>query len=57
MGRSKVYQDPINHHMDMERSLLERVRAEALRREVSANFLINRAIERALDLWEGQELP
>ena len=34
----------------------KRLRAEAARREVSVNFLGERAIEQALDVWEKQKL-
>ena len=36
--------------------LLERLRAEAARRDVSVNYLVTKAVERALPAWEGATL-
>lgn len=36
--------------------LHKRLLAEAERRDVSVNYLVSRACERALERWEGQEL-
>ena len=38
-------------------ALRDRLQGEAVRRMVSVNYLIERAIEESLDLWEGQQLP
>jgi len=56
MPRPKPYGTRISIGVRLPDKLYLRLHAEAERREVSANWLIERALERTLPAWEAQDL-
>lgn len=57
IGRPRMYDDDrVQIQIRIDPKLLQRLKKEALRRCVSKNLLVERAIEEALNTWEGESL-
>lgn len=57
IGRPRMYDDDrVQIQIRIDPKLLKRLKVEALRRCVSKNLLVERAIEESLNVWEQESL-